>query len=146
LLGRVLLEQKKSQDAAAEFKKALELNPEESNARLGLAQAHIELKEWAPAQTLVDEALQKNANDADAYYLRGLLAAASRGDHQAAAADFEKALQINPSLAYAHYHAGLVYSRLRRPDLMARHFEAFLSLSPNAPEAPKVRQVLATFR
>jgi tetratricopeptide (TPR) repeat protein len=141
----VLVELHKPQDAVGEFKKALELDPNVPKARSGLARAYIELRDWTSAQASINEALEKNASDADAYYCRGLLGAA-RGDFAAAAPDLEKAIQLDPSHAYAHYHAGIVYNRLKRPDMMARHFQAFLQLAPTAPEAGKVRDLLRAIR
>lgn len=63
-----------------------------------------------------------------------------------AAAAFEKATTINPSFAYAHYYAGLAYSRLRRVDRMATHLEYFLKLAPTAPERPAVVSLMRSVR
>ena len=63
-----------------------------------------------------------------------------------AAAAFEKASGIDPASAYAHYYAGLAYSRLKRIDQMAIHFEYFLKLAPNAPEQPAVMALLRSVR
>lgn len=46
-----------------------------------------------------------------------------------------RATQIDPTFAYAHYYAGLAYSKVRRADRMAAHFEVFLKLVPKAPNA-----------
>jgi tetratricopeptide (TPR) repeat protein len=63
-----------------------------------------------------------------------------------AAAAFEKAATINGSFAYAHYYAGLAYSRLRQIDRMATHLEYFLKLAPNAPERAAVEAMMRSLR
>jgi regulator of sirC expression with transglutaminase-like and TPR domain len=60
--------------------------------------------------------------------------------------DLEAYLSKYPEQAYAHYYAGLAYNGVRRPDKMLTHFELFLKLKPDAPEARKVRSVMRTVR
>lgn len=99
-----------------------------------------------------DEALQAATNAVnraaslpEAQYQRGLVLT-HRRDYEAAADAFDKATQLDPSFAAAHYYAGLNYSRIKRPDRMASHFEAFLKLAPNAPERPEVESIMRTMR
>jgi tetratricopeptide (TPR) repeat protein len=80
-----------------------------------------------------------------AYYGLGLVQS-QRQDMPAAAEAFEQATAADPSLAYAHYYAGLAYSRLRRIDREAAHFEAFLALAPEAPERGAVESIMQTIR
>jgi tetratricopeptide (TPR) repeat protein len=63
-----------------------------------------------------------------------------------AAAAFEKASGIDPASAYAHYFAGIAYSRLRQIDRMATHLEYFLKLAPNAPEQAAVMSLMRSVR
>ena len=51
---------------------------------------------------------------------------------------------LDPTWAYAHYYAGLAYSKVKRVDLTERHFQAFLRLAPQAPERPGVQSILRT--
>jgi tetratricopeptide (TPR) repeat protein len=78
-------------------------------------------------------------------YQRGLVAA-ERQDWPGAADAFERASEIDPVFAYAHYYAGLAYSRINRIDRTATHFEAFLKLAPMAPERPAVESIMRTLR
>ncbi len=80
-----------------------------------------------------------------AQYQLGLVQA-GREDWAAAALSFDQAAQIDPSFAYAHYYAGLSYSRIKRVDRTAAHFEAFLKLAPKAPERIAVESILRTLR
>ena len=91
------------------------------------------------------EAVARIGDLAEAHYQLGLVLA-KREDWQAAAAAFDRASQLNPGLAYAHYYGGLMHYRAGRPDRMANHFESFLRLAPEAPERPEVLQIMRTVR
>ena len=71
---------------------------------------------------------------------------ARRQDWKDAAAAFDRAAELAPGNAYAHYYGGLMHYRARRPDRMAIHFEQFLKLAPDAPERPEVLQIMRTVR
>jgi tetratricopeptide (TPR) repeat protein len=90
-------------------------------------------------------AVELNGGLAEAHYQLGqALYAAS--NWAAAAEAFTQAGQIAPRHAYAHYYAGQSYYRAKRVDRMAQHFEYFLKLAPQAPEAPQVSAVMRTVR
>jgi Tfp pilus assembly protein PilF len=78
---------------------------------------------------------------AEACRTRGI-ALLKEGKHEEAAAELAKALEIDPKDAYAHYYFGMVNSKLGKKDLMVKHYQSFLKLAPDAPEAPRVRALL----
>ena len=82
---------------------------------------------------------------ADAHYQVGLVLA-KRQDWKGAAEAFDRAADLSPGNAYAHYYGGLMHYRAGRPDRMAIHFEQFLKLAPDAPERPEVLQIMRTVR
>jgi tetratricopeptide (TPR) repeat protein len=136
-LGLALVEQHKAAEAREPLNQANRLDPgPESN--LALARMHVELKELDKA----DEAM-KEADGPDKDYVQGLIQL-QRGQNQDAAATLEKYIKDNPEHAYAHYYAGMAYNAAKRPDKMLSHFELFVRLKPDAPEARKVRAVLST--
>lgn len=81
----------------------------------------------------------------DSHYQLGLVLA-FRQRWPEAAASFDRAAELDPSLAYASYYGGLMHYRANRPDLMAVRFERFLKLAPEAPERPEVQQIMRTIR
>ncbi len=91
------------------------------------------------------EAVSRAGGLPEAHYQLGLVLA-KREDWRGAAAAFDRASDLNPALAYAHYYGGLMEYRAGRPDRMANHFEAFLRLAPEAPERPEVIQIMRTVR
>jgi tetratricopeptide (TPR) repeat protein len=81
----------------------------------------------------------------EAHFQLGLVLA-QRQDFAGAAAALDRAAEISPAYAYAHYYGGLMHYRASRPDRMAIHFETFLKLAPEAPERPEVLQIMRTVR
>jgi tetratricopeptide (TPR) repeat protein len=97
------------------------------------------------AKASADQAVGAAGELPEAHYQLGLVEA-KRQDWRAAAAAFDRAAELNPSMAYAHYYGGLMHYRAKRPDQMAIHFEEFLKLAPDAPERPEVLQIMKTVR
>ncbi len=81
----------------------------------------------------------------EAHYQVGF-AQGQRQDFAAAAAAFEQVTTLDPSFAYAYYHAGLSHYRVKRIDRMAQNFETFLRLAPEAPERGQVESIMRTLR
>jgi tetratricopeptide (TPR) repeat protein len=79
----------------------------------------------------------------EAHFQRGL-ALSAKQDMAAAAAAFERAVELDPGWADAHYYAGLAYSKIKRVDLMAGHFDTFLRLAPQSPQRPEVQSIMRT--
>src|SRR5262249_38692019 len=90
-----------------------------------------------------DGAVAAGAAMPEAHFQRGLALRARRATRDAAAA-FEKASGLDPSWAYPHYYAGVTYSKVKRADLTASHFQTFLRLAPQAPERGEVQSILRT--
>jgi tetratricopeptide (TPR) repeat protein len=95
------------------------------------------------------EVVQRAASmDPDRFHVQyqlGLVKA-EQNEWAGAADAFDRASQIDPTFAYAHYYAGLAYSKVRRVDRTAAHFETFLRLAPKAPERPAVESIMRTLR
>jgi tetratricopeptide (TPR) repeat protein len=138
-LGLALLEQNKVDEAAPVLHKASELDPG-GESKLALARLYLEQKEFGKAETALE-----GAEGDGLEYVRGQVHL-NRKRYDQAARDLEAYIEKNPEHAYAHYYAGLAYNGIRRPDRMLTHFELFLKLKPDAPEARKVRSVMKTAR
>ena len=132
----------------------------EAHATYGQLAARPEDDPWhfigLSGQQLLDEATDAalesarqaaalNGGLAEAHFQIGLVLA-KRQDWGGAAEALDRASQLNPSYAYAHYYGGLMHYRAGRPDRMAIHFEQFLTIAPDAPERPEVTQIMKTVR
>ena len=134
-LGLALIEQGKTSEAEPFIVKADELSPS-GETKTGKARLYVEKKEYDAA-----EAALKDADGEDVPYVRGLLEL-NRKQYEAAARDLDEYSQSHPAHAYAHYYAGMAYNGMKRPDKMLTHFELFLKMKPDAPEARKVNSVV----
>ncbi|MGE0039542.1 MAG: tetratricopeptide repeat protein [Vicinamibacterales bacterium] len=99
----------------------------------------------AAAREAARRATEANSTHPWAQYELGLVAA-HMNDYAAAARAFERALELRPDLAYAHYYAGQAFQRERNLGKTAEHFQAFLKMAPEAPERPAVLAVLRTLK
>ena len=111
-------------------------------ARAALA---IEQGRFEEAQSAAARAVELAPSLREAYYQLGMVQSYKR-DFAAAAAAFRMTVDIDPAFAYAHYYAGLSFYRLKKIAEMARHFDAFVELAPNAPERPQVESIMRTVR
>jgi tetratricopeptide (TPR) repeat protein len=135
-LGLALLEQGKASEAEPFILKACELDPG-GDSKTAKARLYIEKKDYDSAADALD------SGGEELPYVRGLLNL-NRKQYDQAARDLESFSKSYPDFAYAHYYAGLAYNGMKRPDKMLTHFEMFVKMKPDAPEARKVRSVLRT--
>jgi tetratricopeptide (TPR) repeat protein len=112
---------------------------------IGLSAQQLMQDDTEGAAGSARQAVEMNGEMTEAHYQLGLVLA-KRQEWQAAAQEFDRVTEINPSNAYAHYYGGLMHYRANRPDRMANHFEQFLKLAPDAPERPEVTQIMRTVR
>jgi tetratricopeptide (TPR) repeat protein len=138
-LGLALLEQGKAAEAEPFILKANELDPS-GESKTAMGRLSIEKKDYDKAAEFL-----KDADGDEAPYVRGLLSLHQK-QFDAAARDLETFSKRYPEFAYAHYYAGLAYNGLKRPDKMLSHFEMFVRMKPEAPEARRVRSVLQSGR
>lgn len=57
-----------------------------------------------------------------------------------------KCVELNPRYAPCHLLLGAAHAKLGEVDQGAKHYDMFLKLAPDAPEAPKVRLMLQQYR
>lgn len=112
---------------------------------IGLSGQQLLDNQLDAAEESAKRAVSLGGDLAEAHYQLGLVLA-KKQDWRDGAAAFDRAAELNPSHAYAHYYGGLMHYRANRPDRMANHFEQFLRLAPDAPERPEVLQIMKTVR
>lgn len=137
-LGLTLIERGKPRDAVAPLQKAGGEMPE---ARVALARAYVLDGKLDQGARELDAVQDVQSDNSDLYLTRAMILI-KREKWSDAASQLDTALEKNEENAYAHYYMGLAQSRLKRTDLMLKHFEIFLRLAPDAPEAPKIRSLL----
>jgi tetratricopeptide (TPR) repeat protein len=148
-LALSLIELGRFQEAEGHLKA---LSPEEQMTKDREAEVHLALGRVKIGQELYAEATKdldmavSLAPDNPEIRLRRAEAELQQKKYDLAVKDAEKAIEVEPRTAYAHYYAGIAYSNLKRPDKMAEHFRIFLELAPDAPEAAKIQSLLRSLR
>ncbi|MBI2689957.1 MAG: tetratricopeptide repeat protein [Acidobacteria bacterium] len=127
------------------LKKAVDLDGNSAGARYALAMAQIEAKQFSDAESTLREAEGLDGGHADRQSVKGSWFAAQKRFKESVE-PLEAAVESRPTDAYAHYYLGLAYSNLKRPDKMIKHFEEFLRLEPDSPNASRVRAFLKNVR
>ena len=112
---------------------------------IGQSAAQLLEDQLDAAAESAQQAINTNGDLAEAHFQLGLVQAKRQNWHEAAAA-FDRAVEIDPAMAYGHYYGGLMHYRAKQPDRMAIRFEHFLKLAPEAPERPEVLQIMRTVR
>jgi tetratricopeptide (TPR) repeat protein len=100
------------------LRRLLRLRPQETVVREQLAQDLVNDFRFDEARPHLDTLMKAAPDDPAAYYLRGQTAFYATPTPEGlaqAAADFEKALELNPRLARAHLYLGRVYRRMGKP-------------------------------
>jgi tetratricopeptide (TPR) repeat protein len=128
-VGVALLEQFKYKEAADSFRRALQLDPKLSLARINLAIALYNLPDAAGAQREAQAAAVVAPEAPQPPYILGLLAKSqSRIDD--AVASFQRVLKIDPSDVGANVNLGQVYSQQRKYTEAVAVFRTALAAEP----------------
>lgn len=132
-LGKVQLQQKDAKSAITSLEKAVLLQPTLADAWLTLGMAYVETGATMRAVSCLTRAAHENSGDART---RNSLAIVLKKNGWAGAAESElqKALDLDPRYAEAHFNLAVMYLERRPPSLeMARrHYDAARQLGSEA--------------
>lgn len=99
---------KRRSKAAADYDKAIELNPDNADTYFNRGDAYAEIGEYGQAIADYSKAIELAPGHALAYFNRAY-AYGEIGDYDKAIADSSKAIELNPGDAQAYYNRGLDY-------------------------------------
>ena len=128
-LGEAAMSQQKWDEAAAEFKACLDLNPSFDQAMLGLARALIFQEKTKEAKEWTRKAIQYNPESYRAWYQLGSIEA--RTDKPAAISDYEKAVAIQGNFAPLRRDLGLLQFQEENYPEAAKHLSRAIALGIN---------------
>jgi TolB-like protein/class 3 adenylate cyclase/Tfp pilus assembly protein PilF len=130
-------------DALRLFYKAIELDPDFAAAYAMAAICFMRRKsngwmlrreqETAEAGRLASQAARLGQDDAAALSRAGFVLARVVGDLDAGAALIDRALLLNPNLAFAWINSGIIKNQLGEPDIAIKHFARAARLNPLGP-------------
>jgi regulator of sirC expression with transglutaminase-like and TPR domain len=115
------------------------------SSKAGQAQSLVQAKKFAQAEPIARSVVTAcNTQPTGVAALGSALVNQRKFDDAIAA--MSASIAAKPDLAYAYFWRGQAYSQKKMPDKLVLDFNTFLRLAPNAPEAPTVRQVLASLK
>ena len=117
-------------DALAEWRKAVETDPDDDDARNGLAVSLARDGNYDEALANFHKAVELNPRYVDAHYNLGVLLAKT-GNLPEATAEWQKAVEITPNYAKGHYSLGDAYYQMGKIPEALVHFRAALKANPS---------------
>jgi tetratricopeptide (TPR) repeat protein len=133
-LGKVMLEEGRPGEAAAQFERAVRIRPDSAEAHANWGNALDAEGRATDAQAQFGAALAIDPAFAGGHYDLGLSLLRS-GRPEEAAAQFEAALWVDPSYATARNNLGLARARSGRMDDAIAEYREALRLNPGLQEA-----------
>ncbi|PYX28246.1 MAG: hypothetical protein DMG77_16430 [Acidobacteria bacterium] len=124
-LARRELDEGHAQPAEAAWRKAIQANPSDPAPRHALLRFLIEQKRFDEAFDLTDASLKYAPKDASLLVDRGLLSL-QRGHADAALADWNEALDVDPTRLTVHLYLAYELDREGKALDAVRHYQAFL--------------------
>lgn len=128
-LGVALLEQFNYQEAAEEFRRALEINPQLAIARTNLAIALFNAQEIEAALQEAQKAAEIAPKNLQPVYLLGLIAK-NQNRTEEAVAFFKRVLEIDPLDVGANVNLGQIYMQQRQYAEAVTRFRIALNAEP----------------
>ncbi|MDZ8091586.1 MAG: tetratricopeptide repeat protein [Nostoc sp. DedQUE05] len=132
--GVLYYEQKKWDLAAADFNKAIDINPQFTQAYSNRGGLYYELKKWELAVADFNKAIAINPQYAQTYYNRGYFYYKLE-KWNLAVADYNKAIDINPQYAQAYYNRGVLYQDQKKWDLAIADYNKAININSQYADA-----------
>lgn len=156
-LGQQYLKTGQADKAVESLQAALKLTPDDTTARLNYGIALLNQKKFTEAETQLRQVLAKNNALPTAHmYLGMALISLSRDEktkqfdaakYTEAQKEFEIAVSTGKEeVAQAHRYLGGIYWGNKEYKRAADEFETYLKLAPKAPDAEKLRAIIADLR
>ena len=111
----------------------VEKSPHNARAQSCLAQAYLDVKDYAHAEEFGRRAVELDPNQFRAHNNLGL-ALAKQGKADEALTHYHVALRLNPEMAEAHLNLGNLIRR-QQPEAAIEHFQTAIRLAPSYAEA-----------
>ena len=146
-MGKTYLMISKLDNAISAFVSALKLEPKNFEANLGYGISLLNKKQLEPAEKHLRESIQLNNSAVTPHYYLGLvLLQTKRFDEAQKEMEMAKEKKGEKTLPLVHYYLGGIYWNKKQYQLAADELEKYLQLSPDIPDAPKIRQTITDLR
>ncbi len=144
--SEVVFEQEIYQSKKNEYLEALENNPNDLQALVGLGNLYFDTKQYQLAINLYQRALEIQPNNTNvrtdlgiAYFYLGMNDAAIR--------EFREVIKIDPNHPNAHFNLGVVFWRGKNDlENALKEFQEYLGLLPEGPSAEEAKENIAQIK
>lgn len=126
LLADVFMDYTKSKQAVTTMEVAMSKFPDRTPTLLKMSEFYLVVRRHTEALQTLDKILRRDPQNAEAYFMTGRVAL-DMGDSKRAIAAFRKAVQLDASIADAHYFLGKIYSQQKDPQAL-QYFDNALRL------------------
>lgn len=140
-LGYLLWKKNNYTDAAPEFRAEIENDPQHFQAMLYLADSDVQMNQLDEARKLLEKLEGININSYKEHLDLGIVYA-EEGKNQAALAEFQKAVKLNPSESSAHWRMGRLYRSMGRAAEAKAEFEKTKNM--NKAEDDRLLKIMVT--
>jgi Tfp pilus assembly protein PilF len=145
-LGVQYLKLQQINKAVDVLREACKLNPDAFPSRLNFGIALLEAKQYPQAEEQLREASKRNNSSATSHMYLGL-ALLRQNKFEESEKELLIATQANVAqLSMANYYLGGLYWRKQDYPHAVEQLEKYLALTPNAPDAERVRATIKEFR
>lgn len=145
-LGVQYLKLRQINKAIDVLREACKLNPEAFPSRLNFGIALLEAKQYSSAEEQLREAAKRNNNSATMHMYLGIALLRQR-KYEESEKELLIATQANAvQLGMANYYLGGIYWQKKDYPRAVEQLEKYLALTPNAPDAERVKATIKDFR
>jgi len=123
-------DESKREEAAAEYRKALEFDPYLVAAMINLANIHYSRDEIVEAQALYERAIGLEPDFFEAHFNLGNIYH-DLGRFAEAQTCYSEAIKLNPSYADAHFYLAVTFEKMGLSQQARPHWRAYQQLEPN---------------
>jgi tetratricopeptide (TPR) repeat protein len=145
-LGTAYCKAGQDEKAIAALEKTNAINPARSDAYMLLADIYEKRNDRPKAEEMYQKVIALDpTNAARSFFNMGVHAWNENKDKEAAQA-FRKSVEIDPSYAPAHRELARVLTRLQDFHGAVQHYQEYLKLNPQAPDAKEIRDTIALLK
>lgn len=145
--GMILIKQNDLQKALEAFAKAIELKPDYFDAKLNFGFTLMNQKDYEKAEMVLRDVLQQRPDSVSAnMYLGIVLLGLKKNDEAEIALKKVVSTKGGEGMAQAHRYLAGIYMAKKQNAEAAAELEKFLQLAPKAPDAEKLKGIIADLK
>ncbi len=132
--------------AIAAFEKASAIDPTKSDSYMELAAIYEKRKDKAKAEEMYQKVIAVDPGNAATVFFNLGVHAWNENKNKEAAQAFKKSIELDPKYAPAHRELARVLTKLQDFPGAVQHYQEYLKLNPQAPDAKEVRDTITLLK